>query len=563
MIDTEPTLGPEPAEAVQLWFEPAVRYEGQGHADFEDPHGFVEGPAWVEFDDSGVARGGLAVEKVVTDDPMPMGLHQLFQRDRPVAGEEPGSLVLSFGLDSKANDCIVLTVKTQSGTFMARSPIGLSFHHKGIIAQPGTTTLTFQLFNGVFLASQAAPWYWVLPLTNFASRYRPAAPDLAHHPLRLRAVPEIPEEGTWQERAIAQSRADRHNQLIVFDYKGRRAYIEPLLDQEDREQRLKEGRDRRLVTALMVGELPADVRTEEQVERYLPPDVLQLLSLASGSEVGAAWIELRDLAGGLVARIHSGYGDPQFASGHRAIDEMMHEGVGSLLSRGTKSDIFDSAMLRVVTKHVVRGALHGLTVEDRLSHLIRALDCLCRMLGINGHVSVTDLLTQKETGAVRKIVKHASAEVRRLSEEALRAGHYKSAGIYQDVAQRISNATKLQSGFGADVSELIRGRGLHHLEVVEAFFAAYPRDDGRDWLALLSYYRGLVMHNGYIDFDRNPTAWKDASALLDHLHDLLLRLMLKRLGYDGKYQPTVIKMTADYDLDWVKPDTPPHRLGYE
>lgn len=71
------------------------------------------------------------------------------------------------------------------------------------------------------------------------------------------------------------------------------------------------------------------------------------------------------------------------------------------------------------------------------------------------------------------------------------------------------------------------------------------------------------MHNGYIDFDRNQSAREDAAALLDHLHDLLLRIMLKRLDYDGHYQPTVIKMTTDSDLDWVKTTTPPRHLGYE
>jgi len=215
-----------------------------------------------------------------------------------------------------------------------------------------------------------------------------------------------------------------------------------------------------------------------------------------------------------------------------------------------------------MTKHLVRGGLHGLTVEDRLSHLIRALDGLCKMFKISGHVSVSDVLTQQETGAVRKIVKRAAEEVRQLSEEARRRGNDKAADIYSNVAERISNSTKVQRGFGADVSELIRGEGLHDLEVVEAFFTANPRNDGRDWLSLLSYYRGLVMHNGYIDFDGQPTARQDASALLDHLHDLLLRLMLKRLGYGGTYQPTVIRLTTDSELDWVKPDTPPRRLGY-
>jgi len=264
-----------------------VRYEGAGRAEFEDPHGFVEGPAWVEFDESGVARGELVVEQFAAEERLPLGLHQLFQHDRPVPGDEPGSLVLSIGLDSRSNECLALTVQAEHGVFTAHRPIGYSHNHAWILHQPETTTLRFQLFNGVFLASETGPWYWMLPVTNFVSRYRPATSELAHHPLRLREVPEVPEEGTWQELVIARSRADLQNQLIDFAYKDRQAYIEPLLDHEDRARRLKEGRDRRLVTALMIGELPPGVRTEEEIRRFLPPDLILLLSLASGTEVGA------------------------------------------------------------------------------------------------------------------------------------------------------------------------------------------------------------------------------------------------------------------------------------
>src|SRR3954447_14141191 len=91
-------------EIVRSWFESAVLYEGLGRAEFEDPHGYVTGPASVEFTESGIARGELRVENLLADEPLPLGVYQLFQRDRPTPGEEPGSLVLSFGLTSKSND---------------------------------------------------------------------------------------------------------------------------------------------------------------------------------------------------------------------------------------------------------------------------------------------------------------------------------------------------------------------------------------------------------------------------------------------------------------------------
>lgn len=545
------------------WFSPAVRYEGEGHAEFLDPHGYVTGPGWVEFREDGVARGGLTIHEADADEHLPMGLFQLFQRQRPVPGDEPGSLTLSIGLESKSNDCVALVIVCPDGAFTAHAPIGYGHTLSWSVEKPESTTLTFQLFNGIFLVNESAPKYWVLPLTNFISRYRPAPSSNSSHPLRLRKTTAPPEDGSEQDLLIARFHADQQNRLITFSYKGRPAHIEPLLDHDDRENRLLEGKDRRLATALMVGELPREVRSEEQLNQYLRPDLLHLLSLATGSEVGAPWVELRDEASGLVARVHFSYGQPAFAKGHRSIDETIHGGTGSLLTHGALSDIYDSAMLRVTIKHIVQGGLRSLTIEDRLSHLIRALDGLCKMEGISGHVSVTELLTQQETGAVRKIVKRAAGDVRKLADDANREGNGQTARIYGEVAQRISKSTTVTTGFGADVSELIRKQGLHDLEVVEVYFANNPREDKRDWLAILSFYRGLVMHQGYIDFDRNPSAIQDASILMDHLHDLLIRMIFKRIGYSGKYQPKVIKMTTDSEIDWVKPHTPPFHLGYE
>lgn len=313
----------------------------------------------------------------------------------------------------------------------------------------------------------------------------------------------------------------------------------------------------------MVGELPPEVATPQQVEKYLPADLPALLSLATGSEVGTQWIETRDQSGALVSRIHTPTRSLQYTRGHRAIDGIIHPGIGLLLGNGSQSAIFDSPRLRVTTKHLVRGGQSGLTIEDRLSYLIRALDGLCKMEGISGTVSVSDVLDQKQANELKKIVKHAAGEVRKLSEAAKRDGDSISAATYQRVSQRMSNSTTLDNGFGADLTELLHRFHLHDLEVVTKYLETNPRSDKRNWLALISYYRGLVFHSGYIDFDAHPDAAEDAVTILFHLHDLLLRIQLKRLGYTAHYQPTVIKMTAEYALDWVTPETPPRRLGYE
>jgi hypothetical protein len=54
----------------------------------------------------------------------------------------------------------------------------------------------------------------------------------------------------------------------------------------------------------------------------------------------------------------------------------------------------------------------------------------------------------------------------------------------------------------------------------------------------------------------------DALILRDHLRDLLLRVLLKSIGYDGTYQPTTEKLQDLRPLDWVTIDTPASKLAY-
>ncbi len=57
--------------------------------------------------------------------------------------------------------------------------------------------------------------------------------------------------------------------------------------------------------------------------------------------------------------------------------------------------------------------------------------------------------------------------------------------------------------------------------------------------------------------------WRDVWTIINHLHDIMARIVLQAVGYDGGYQPTVVPSpVAPFPLDWVKPDTRPRtRVG--
>lgn len=155
------------------------------------------------------------------------------------------------------------------------------------------------------------------------------------------------------------------------------AFIEPLLEYDERERRLKGGNAERLVTAVMVGGLAKDVQTAEQGEKFLPQDLLVLLSLAAGIEAGAPWIELREEQGELVTRLQTHRSMAFFSQGHRAIDEAIHDGIGRLFTRGTRARTFGSPTFRIPAKHLARGGQRRLTIGDRLRH---SLSCIGKSL---------------------------------------------------------------------------------------------------------------------------------------------------------------------------------------
>lgn len=50
----------------------------------------------------------------------------------------------------------------------------------------------------------------------------------------------------------------------------------------------------------------------------------------------------------------------------------------------------------------------------------------------------------------------------------------------------------------------------------------------------------------------------------DHLHDILVRIILKVLGYEGDYQPRVIDYLTDgKTINWINEEMSATNLGYK
>ncbi len=119
--------------------------------------------------------------------------------------------------------------------------------------------------------------------------------------------------------------------------------------------------------------------------------------------------------------------------------------------------------------------------------------------------------------------------------------------------------------FGLALTDLLERFRMPDAKVIDEHYKTNPRADGREhWAGVVSHYRTDVIHYGYLDLDVGGHDWRDVWTIVNHLHDITARIILRALGYDGEYQPTVVPQpSVPFALDWVQPNTMAGTLGYQ
>ena len=117
-------------------------------------------------------------------------------------------------------------------------------------------------------------------------------------------------------------------------------------------------------------------------------------------------------------------------------------------------------------------------------------------------------------------------------------------------------------GQGLEGGLRLRRFGLPDADVLQPQLAAHPLAGAHSFPGLLSSLRGSVTHEAYFDLPSGRHDVYEVSTVLDHLHDVLLRLILKTLGYAGPYQPPIVPIGGPAGVDWVTAGTTPGMLGY-
>lgn len=538
------------------WFRPNVVYEGRGRAEFEDPGGTVEGPVVVSFNEYGQSTVQMTVETLASDRELQFGSMEFFSGEKPVSEDRVVSLPLTF----KSNPCKKLTVETAEGKFLSTE--GIYYGRSITITGNAPETLDFHLLRSEFRSNNAQPaYYWVFPLANFISEFRQRHLELDRHPLRIYSTPLVPHGLPKKQTIRAAYRANNKNHLIVFEFNNGLGFIEALPDYEVRKENLLKGRERYAITSVMVGAVSGESIEFSELDTWLPSEFLRLLSLACGSVVSAPWLEFRDCNGVLVKRIHVSWEGSAFSKGRRAIEEGIHTGAGYLLTRYASAADRGKAYLRVALKHLIQAGLDE-SIEDSFVYLCRALEGLCEHYGTKKQNLLRELTAGNELIVIQALGTAANL-IKGGAATAGASGDYQQNRLLNRIADRVSNTANVDSDFGLAVCALLKLFNLPDADIIDAHYLLNPRTDGRrSWAAVLSYYRGAPTHTGYFNFSGKEHDADDILTVMDHLRDIVLRIIFQIVGYDGAYQPPVIRWTIDSKSNWVRPDTTATELGY-
>lgn len=528
-----------------FWFSTEIIHEGWGIATFENPSGTLEGKTTISVDELGKLDIVMDYEKLNTEAQI-YGSGSI-QVNKFLRADFSQANMTTYG-PGNPNPCISLTVQTETGIFSSEEKV---FYHQGWELDG---KIKFMLSEAVFEETGAdAPKYWALPLTNFMYSFPFVRdPVLTQHPLRLFSTPSIPDiEDEEQKRKILLV-ANWRNRFIPFYFGESIGYIQPLPDYAEKTEKLKSGQAMQVVTALMIGEV-----NEKMGEVWFPYDYTNLISFALGTVVSASWVEFRDKNGRLTKRKYIHLFEAEYKKGYAVTGEMTRGGLGHLISCASNSPEFGKSYIRVLIGHLVRLQSHSRQIEDHMDLLCRTFDMLCEEFGFSTQNLAKSLPVEYQT-QINTILEEARKKVQRLSKTA----DSEFQPTLQKIENRIQNANNKDRAFGLAVLELLKKFELPDAMIMEKFYALYPEYQGKSWAQSLTVYRGAAVHTGYFSHEKHDI--QDVLVLEDHLQDILVRIALKILSYEGTYQPRMIRyIVDDKTIQWINENTPATDLGYK
>ena len=345
--------------------------------------------------------------------------------------------------------------------------------------------------------------------------------------------------------------------IVGFFYDNESAFIERLPDHDDVIQQLKDGIARIDVTSVMVGAYSSEAN------EMRPVDLLPVLGLATGRPVGASWIEFRDENADLIYRIHANLGRYVYGRGRSVVHDMIHQGgLGKLLTEAARSTTVSNSLVR----GALRNAAKAISAEDGTTifyYAFTALDGLSTYYNIEQKIHpLKSLLTQSQINDIEQILTNAMKDIRKLKAQIPNptspTGKLQSDTIDKVAGKARSQPLEKRSDFGDRLVELI-----HHLNFSDVEVLANYYSNPDVWVEKVEIYRNTTMHATHYENVFDPETRQDFKQLMPHLIDILIRVLLKTIGYTGNYAPYMKSPNSSDGLDWVQSSTSARLLGYK
>lgn len=527
------------------WFASEIIYEGKATATFEEPKGVLFGKAKVTINQFGQISAEMKSERLKTEkniDNKNTSIKRLHFLYRPIKTVGAG-LVMS---DSNKNLCSQLSIRTRDGIFISKGIINWS------TIDPDDRII-FWFSKGLFTSSQQRKAeYWVVPLINFVSDLPSinTHSKLVKHPLRLYSTPKIPKNE--KNKATAFLYANQRNHLIGFNFSKTVGYIEPLQDYSKKKKELEAGEKRKHLTALMIGGISDSINNY-----WFPHDYAKLLTVATGSEVQAAWLEYRDSKEKLVSRKHFPSLDVCYKSGYAVVKE----NIGKLISLASNFDEFNDTYFSVFINQLAH-LISTSHFENRMMILTRTFEGLYEYLNKGeklGQKTLMSKLPNQLKVEVNQILHDAQKSIYKLSRKARKEGTSEEVSYsLERIAHRI-NANNKDDDFGMKVIKILDWYGFPDSKIMSKY---YQEKKNKSWSGYLSQIRNNPIHDGYFSLQDGKHDSDEIVNFQDHLHDILIRVFLKILKYDEDYSPKVKDRYVAIKASWVTENTSAIDLGY-
>jgi hypothetical protein len=502
----------------------SLQYQGNGQAELGQSAIQATGPTVVTVDERGTVSAVMQVTNFPTSASREEGVFQLLRESFSSIGQTPPCSLQVIG---------------SNGVFTSGKH---TFPNAHLNLEEHTASIEFQCFRGEYIENESEPKYWRLPILNFHGGLSPVhrLPP-GEHVMRL----------------------SYDNPISMFEMFGEAGFVEYIPGFKELVAKHKNGDRTPLITAAIVGSTNGRGTDWQELKTWFPFDFLNLLSFASGSRVGAPWIEFADEHGRLIRRTHVQLGTTLLQHGEGFLNDVIHRGgLGLLLTCASRSAEFKKSYFRVAMNHLLLGIRDSQSLEDKISHLSRALEGLATEFGFDQQY-LLETADDEVKKNVKDVLKNAGSDIVKLANEQEALGRVSVAASLRKVAERtVSNPANVDRDFGLSVLALLNHFGLHDSGVVETYYAETPRSDGRRWHQVLSHYRGLTQHGDAFRFDEGEHSASEVYRLALHLADIVARILLIQLGYQGEYQRATAKWVDAKTTGWVEPNTPPIELRY-